>query len=66
MTRSNDKGTSTTIALSKIVERTSKDMETSKDAKKIIKDIQVKMEAQSNPSPNPSPSPIRADRTSSY
>ena len=44
------------------MERISKDMETSKDAKKIIKDIQVKMEAQSNPSP----SPVRADKTSSY
>ena len=34
-------------------------METRKDAKKIIKDVQVKMEAQSNLSPNPSPSSVR-------
>jgi len=45
-----------------IIERTSKDMEISKDMEKIIKDVQIKMEAQSNPNP----SPVRADRTSSY
>ena len=45
-----------------IMERTSEDMETSKDAEKIIKDVQVKMEAQSNPSP----SLVRADSTTSY
>ena len=55
-----------TIASSEIMERTNKDMEISKDAKRIIKDVQVKMEVQSNLSHNPSPSPIQADRTSSY
>ena len=45
-----------------IMKRTSKDVETNKDAEKTSKDIQVKLEAQLNPSP----SPVRAAKSSSW